>query len=47
MTSSASTATPMKHDFSRQVDEVRLPKRYVTTSCFPSRPPALASPGFA
>lgn len=26
MTSSASTATPMKHDFSRQVDEVRVPK---------------------
>lgn len=26
MTSSTSTATPMKHDFTRQVEEVQVPK---------------------
>jgi glucose-induced degradation protein 8 len=30
MTSSASTATPMKHAFTRHVEEVKPPKRYVT-----------------
>lgn len=29
MTSSTSTATPMKHAFTRQVEEVSSPKRYV------------------